>query len=109
MHLLGFLSKRDFENMVCLNMIVNCPVTFSDVKNTKLIFGSDMTSLKRKSVRRKPACVVTDYIEIPREKLELRRELEVSTDIVFINKLPFLVSISRQLKFTMIEYLSNKD
>ena len=48
MHLLGFLSKRDFENMVCLNMIVNCPVTFSDVKNTKLIFGSDMTSIKIK-------------------------------------------------------------
>ena len=39
MHLLGFLSERDFENMVRSNMIVNFPVTFSDVKNAKLIFS----------------------------------------------------------------------
>ena len=70
MHLLGFPFKRDFENMVRSNMIVNCPVTFSDVKKAKLIFGPDITSLKGKSVRRKPASVVTDYVEIPREILE---------------------------------------
>ena len=33
----------------------------------------------------------------------------MSTDIMFINKLPFLVSISRRMKFTMIEYLSIKN
>ena len=36
MHLLRFPSERDFENMVCSNMIVNCPVTFSDVKTLDL-------------------------------------------------------------------------
>ena len=102
MHLLGFLLERDFENMLRSNMIVNCPVTFSDVKNAKLIFDPDITSIKRKSVRRKTASVVTDYVEIPREILESRKELEVSTDIMFINKLPFLVSISQRLKFTTI-------
>ena len=48
MHLLGFLLKRDFGNMVGSNMIVNCPVTFDDVKNAKLIFGPDVTSLEEK-------------------------------------------------------------
>ena len=33
----------------------------------------------------------------------------MSTESMFINKLPFLVSISRRLKFTMIEYLSSKN
>ena len=73
MHLLGFPSERDFENMVRSKMIVNCLVTFSDVKNAKLIFGSDITSLKGKSVRRKTASFVTDYVDIPREILELRK------------------------------------
>ena len=95
--------------MVRSNMIVNFPVTFEDVKNAKLIFGPDITSLKGKSVRRKPSSVVTDYIETPREILESRKELEVSTDIIFINKLPFLVSISRGLNFTTIEYFSTKN
>ena len=66
MHLLGFPSEQDFENMVRSNMIVNCLVTFSDVKNPKLIFGPDITSLKVKSVGRKPAIIVKDYVEIPR-------------------------------------------
>ena len=67
------------------------------------------TSLKGKSARRKPASVVTEYIEIPREILKSRKELEVLTDIMFINKLPFLVSIIQRLKFTTIEYLSSKN
>ena len=109
MHLLGLPLEWDFENMVRLNMIVNCPVTFDYVKNTKLIFGPDINSLKGKSVRRKPASVVTDYVEISREILESCKKLEVSTDIIFIKTLPFVVIISLGLKFTTIDYLLSKN
>ena len=72
MHLMGLPSEGYFDNMVRLNMIVKYPVTFDNVKNSKLIFGPDITSLKGKSAKRKPASVVTDYVEIPREILESR-------------------------------------
>ena len=65
--------------MVRSNMVVSRPVTFDNVKNSKLIFGPDITLLKVNSVRRKPASIVTDCVEIPREILELRKDLEVST------------------------------
>ena len=57
-------------------------------------------------MRCKPARFVTDYIKIPREILEICKKLEVSMEIIFINKLPFLMRISRRMKFTTIEYLS---
>ena len=60
-------------------------------------------------MRRNPASVIADYIDIPREILESHKELEVSTYITFIKKLPFLVIISQQLNFTTIEYLSSKN
>ena len=60
-------------------------------------------------MRNKPSSVVTDYVEIHREILESRKELDVSTYIMLINKLPFLVSISLRLNFTTIEYLSSKN
>ena len=60
-------------------------------------------------MRRKTDSVVTDYFDIPREILESLKELEVSTNIMFVNKRTFLVSISRVLKFTTIEYLSIKN
>ena len=66
MHLSGFPLEKNFENMVRSNMLVNCPVTFDNVKNAKLIFGPDIILLKGKSVRRKPDSVVTGYVEIPR-------------------------------------------
>ena len=75
MHLLVFPLEQKFENMVRSNMIGNCYVTFSDVKRAKLIFCPDIISLKGKSVRRKPVSVFMDYVDIPREILELRKEL----------------------------------
>ena len=86
MHLLGFLSKRDFGNMVRLNMIVKFPVTFDDVKNAKLVFGPDVPSLKVRSVRHKPASVVADYVDVPRKILESHKEPEVLTDVTFVKK-----------------------
>ena len=60
-------------------------------------------------MRRKPDSVAKDYVETLREILESRKELEVSMDIISVNKLPFLVSIIRGLNLTMIEYLSSKN
>ena len=94
--------------MVRSNMMHHFPVTLQDVKNSKLIFGPDATSLKGKSASCKPASVVTDYVKIPREILESLMELEVSTEIMFINKLLFRLIISRGLKCTTIEYISNR-
>ena len=90
-------------------MIINFPLTFYDVKTLNLFLVLISPLLKGKSVMRKPASVVTDCVDIPREILEPRQELEVLTDITFINKLSFLVSIMKRLKFTTIEYLSSKN
>ena len=60
-------------------------------------------------MRQNPASVVTNYVGIPRDILKSHKELEVSTYIMFINKLPFLVSISQRLKFTTIEYISSNN
>ena len=45
-----------------------------------------------------------DDVHIPREIPKSCKELKVLTDIMSINKLPFLVSIIRWMKFTTIEY-----
>ena len=57
----------------------------------------------------KPSSIVTDYIAIPGEILESRKELEALTYIMVVKKLMFLVSISQGLKFATIEYLPSKN
>ena len=98
----GYRHSGTLRTWFYSNIIVNCLVTFDDVKNAKLIFGPDITSLKGKSARRKADIVVMDYFEIPREIPESPKEIEVSMDIMFINKIPFLAIIILGLKFTTI-------
>ena len=86
-------------------MIVNCPVTPRDIKRVNNIFVPDVPPMKWKFVRRRLEAVSSDYVEIPKEILSMETCLEVSVNIMFINKLIFLVGVSKQLKFTTIQYI----
>ena len=59
-------------------------------------------------MRPNPASAVTNYVDILRGILELLKELVVSTDIIFINKLPLPAITSKVINFTTIEYISNR-
>ena len=64
--------------------------------------------MKEKSVRRKPEAVVSNYMETPEDILSMITGLEVLVDIMFVDNLAFLVSVSKRLNFTTIEYIPNR-
>ncbi len=44
-HLMGMVacpSECDFQAMVCLNMLKDCPVTNNDIRNAHNIYGPDL-------------------------------------------------------------------
>jgi hypothetical protein len=106
--LAAYPSPRDFKNMVRSNMIKNCNVTPIDINNAYKLFGDDIASLRGKTFRTTPDPVMADYVEIPKEILVLNKDLTVAADIMFVNGLPFVTSISRKLKFTTIEYVTSR-
>ncbi len=55
----------DFLGMVRANMIPNCSITPTAVKNANVIFGPDLAGVRRRVVRRPPESVRTDYVQIP--------------------------------------------
>jgi hypothetical protein len=67
------------------------------------IYGPSIPALKGKSVRRSPEKVVTDLIEIPKQRLEANASVSLSADVLFVNTIPFFATISRNTKFTMTE------
>ena len=70
LELVGFPSLCDYEAMVCLPMIKNCPLTIADIKIAQDVYGPDIPSLKGKTVCWQPPAVVTDYIQVPPEIYE---------------------------------------
>jgi hypothetical protein len=72
------------------------------------IFGPDIGALKGKTTHQKPAPVVTDYIEIPRELIETHQDITLCMDGMKINGLPFLTTVSRNIMYRTAEWLPNR-
>ena len=92
--------------MASSNMINNFPVTFRGIKNSNKIVGPDIPSMKGKSVRSPTEAVVVNYVEIPKNILEMKINLEVSVDFISVNKIPFPESISKRLGFATVKVYS---
>ncbi len=67
-----------------------------------------MAALKGKTVRKRPEPVKTDIVSILKEIRELHKELTLTIDIFFVNKIPFFLTLSRVLYFTTVTHLPDR-
>ena len=51
-----------------------------------------MASLKGKTTRKKPSVVTTNIIAVPKEIRALYKQVTLTIDIFFINKIPFFIT-----------------
>jgi hypothetical protein len=91
--------------MVREKLITNFPVTVQDVENANRIFGPDLANLRGETIRTKPEHVRIEYIQIPRDFVELHKYVTLVADVMFVNSLPFLVTSSRGISLVTVEYL----
>ena len=80
------------------NQIVNCLVKPQDFKVAQRIVGPDVSTLKGKTTRRKPVPMVQEMVELP-EELPPTDDLELCIDIMKVNKIPFLITVSKRLLY----------
>jgi hypothetical protein len=106
--IIGRPSVRDYINIVERNLLPNCPITSSDIIAAEKIFGPDIGSLKGKTVRRNTAHVECATVPVPAELMSQHRDVVLGADIMFVNKLPFFVTISRNIKFTTAALLMDQ-
>ena len=83
-------------------------MTASDVSRAENIYGKDIHDLKVKTTRTKPKPVVIDYMVMPKNILENSKNITLSIDIMFVNKIPFVTTIGRHIKFTTVEIIQKR-
>ena len=105
---MGRLSTATFVEVLKNNGILNCPVTPADVEAAEQIFGQDIGSLKGKTTRRNPPIVDSPITSVLASILERYRNVTLCVDIMYVNRVAMLVSISRNIKFGTIEAIPNK-
>jgi hypothetical protein len=101
-------TEKEFAGMVREQLLTNCPVTVRDIDNANRIFGPDLTNLRGETTRTKPEHVRVEYVQIPRDFVQLHKYVTLVADVMFVNGLPFLVTSLRGLSLVTIEHLPSR-
>jgi hypothetical protein len=106
---LSYPSWNDYKWVIRSNQIKDCPVTVQDVDVAHTIWGKNIAALKGKTTRRKPDPVARrDFVKVPVEFLNMHREVFLTVDIFFVNKIPFFLTLSRKICFTAVNHLADR-
>ena len=105
---LSYPSTKDYKWIIRSNLIRNCPVTVQDIQVASKVWGKDIAALKGKTIRSTPTPVSRDFVKIPKEMMKLHKEVYLTMDIFFVNKIPFLLTLSRKICFTAVNHLSSR-
>ena len=93
---------------VAIKHLRNCPVTRSDISAANDIFGPSLGLLKGKTPTRPNKHIRGSTNGVPTEIMERHKRTVLAIDIMFVNSIPFLVTVSRKLHFGTVEALPNQ-
>ena len=106
--MIGHPSPKDYKDMVRSGMILNFPVTVADINVANDLLGPDIGSIRGKTTRTAPEPVATNYVHIPSEIRERMGPVELTADLLFVNGIPFLLTLGKRIKFTIIENVPDR-
>ena len=91
------------------NGIKNSPITKRDVLLTLDMFGKSEHGLTGKTSRTQPDAVNAEeqLVELPPTIMEYYKNVELSVDVLHVNRLPFLTSVSKNIHYSTINALDN--
>jgi hypothetical protein len=98
---------KDFKWVIRSNQIKDCPVTIQDIDVAMKIWGKSIAALKGETTRSKMNPVARDYVKVPKELLKLHKEVFM-TDIFFVKKIHFFLTLSRKICFTAVNHLADR-
>ena len=107
-NIIMFPGARQFESIIANNHLPNADVTREDIKAADDIFGANIGSLNGKTVSRPGHPVSGTSTPVPRDILQTHKRVTLSVDIMFVNSVPFLLTISRNIRFGTVETLPNR-
>jgi hypothetical protein len=94
---IGHPSTKDFIDIVTNNLLKNCPITKADIMAAEHIFGPDVGSLKGKTTRRQPHAIRQVAEHLPANIMPRYQDVTLCVDVMFVNEIPMLVTISRNI------------
>ena len=106
--LVGRPELKDFVAYLDNGQIPNCPIDRNDAITAHNIFGRDLGSLRGKTTRSKGAHVRSLIVGLPMTIMQRYCNVTLCIDNMFVNKIGFFMSISRDIHFITAEVIPNR-
>jgi hypothetical protein len=106
---MGRPSTKALAQMLERMQLPNCSLTKQDFLAVEHIFGPDDGSLKGKTVRRGPTPARPAAVpNLPPKALARCSKVELCADIMFVDSIPFLVTVLRHIKFGTVTKIGDR-
>ena len=102
------LSDKAFIKILKASSLPNCPVTRQDVIIANKLFGPDIGTLKCKTTRRSPPIVYSPISVDITPILKYYGEVTLCVDVMYVSKVPLLVTLCQNIKFGMVEAVADR-
>eukprot|EP00536_Pseudo-nitzschia_multiseries_P015470 jgi/Psemu1/42725/gm1.42725_g len=107
-HVASHPSDATLIHMIQKNVIKDCPFVAKDVRLTTKILGPSVYAIKGKRVNRKKEAVhINDIVPLPRTIEQHYSQIILTIDVMHINRIPMLVTISRNIHYGTVAALPN--
>ena len=93
---------------VAVTHLKGCPLTKADIQAAEDIYGLNLGALKGKTVDRPNPHDTARVDHVPTSIMDLHHSVTLAIDVMFINRVAFLITISHNLKFGTVEAISNR-
>jgi hypothetical protein len=101
-------TDAQFLEMVSNKTIKNCPIKPKHITNARSIFGPSIAGVCRKTIHRKPEQVEAEPGRIPDDFNGLHRLFVITADVMFVNGIAFLTTLSQKLRLSTVEQLPSR-
>ena len=105
---MGIPTFQDLKTAISTNLIKNTTVTCEDVDLAQMIYGKDIATVKGKMTRINSSKLIHDKIYIPPKLIEHNKNVHLSIDVISINGLLFMTSISHDIFYRSAQFVPNK-
>ena len=102
--MIGIPSEKDYVGLVSSNMIKKCPIDSTNVSNARVIFRSDLASVREKTVLSRPKLIVEEYAAVPNGLVSRHKCISMAADVFFVNGIAFLLTVAIKLRFLTVEH-----
>jgi len=107
--IIGRPATKDYIEYVEKGLIPNCPIIKQDIIRAEDILGPNLGSLKGKTTFKTPGRVTINTLDdLPDGMLEEHGNVTLTVDIMYIDKIPFIVTLSRAIRFGTIKMIKDE-